>query len=318
MPESAGATRARPSVAILLATYNGASCVQKQLESYLSQTRAPDLILVSDDGSTDDTLEIIEAFRESHPEVRFHIGEGPRRGSAKNFLSLIQDTPDWVDVVALSDQDDVWLPDKLERGLSALSQASHRSEILLYCARTFECDAELNRRRLSRGITRPPAFRHALVQNIAGGNTMMLNRAALDLVRAAGREVAKLVVHDWWIYQIVTGAGGRVIFDPRPVLLYRQHGGNLIGANTGIAARLGRVRLMLSGRFRRWNTINLLALKASSHRLTPENQELIAEFEACRQARLWQRLRLLRRTGLYRQGFFGLLSLYAAALFGRL
>lgn len=318
MPESAGATRARPSVAILLATYNGASCIQEQLESYLSQTRAPDLILVSDDGSTDDTLAIIEAFRDSHPEIRCHIGKGPRRGSAKNFLSLIQDTPDWIDVVALSDQDDVWLPDKLERGLSALSEASPGSEILLYCARTFECDAALNRPRLSRGITRPPAFRHALVQNIAGGNTMMLNRAALDLVRAASREVAKLVVHDWWIYQIVTGAGGRVIFDPRPALLYRQHGGNLIGANTGIAARLRRVRLMLSGRFRRWNTINLLALKASSHRLTPENRRLLAEFEACRQAGAWQRLRLLRRTGLYRQGFFGLLSLYAAALLGRL
>lgn len=318
MPERAGSAGTRPSVAVLLATYNGASCIKEQLESYLSQSRPPDLILVSDDGSTDDTLALIETFRKSHPEICLRITQGPRRGSAKNFLSLLQNTPDWIDVVALSDQDDVWLPDKLERGLTALSETSHGSEILLYCARTFECDAELNHARLSRGITRPPAFRHALVQNIAGGNTMMLNRPALDLVRAAGREVAKLVVHDWWIYQIVTGAGGRVIFDPRPVLLYRQHGGNLIGANTGIAARLRRVRLMLSGRFRRWNTINLLALKASSHRLTPENQKLLAEFEACRKAGLWQRLRLLRRTRLYRQGFFGPLSLYAAALFGRL
>ncbi len=318
MPESAGATRTHPSIAVLLATYNGASCIQEQLESYLSQSRLPDLILVSDDGSTDDTLALIDAFRKSHPEICIRTTNGPRRGSAKNFLSLLQDTPDWIDVVALSDQDDVWLPDKLERGLSALSENSHESEIVLYCARTFECDAELNHLRLSRNITRPPAFRHALVQNIAGGNTMMLNRAALDLVRDASRAVAKLVVHDWWIYQIVTGAGGRVIFDPQPVLLYRQHGGNLIGANTGMAARLRRLRLMLSGRFRRWNTINLLALKASSHRLTPENRQLLAEFDACRKAAVWQRLRLLRQARLYRQGFFGLVSLYTAALFGRL
>lgn len=316
MHEGTGLAEPRPSVAVLLATYNGASCIREQLESFLSQTRRPDLILVSDDGSSDDTLALVDAFRKSHPEICISITKGPCRGSAQNFLSLLRDTPDWIDVVALSDQDDVWLPDKLERGLSALSENSHGSETLLYCARTFECDAQLNHPRLSRGITRPPGFRHALVQNIAGGNTMMLNRAALDLVRDAAREVAQLVVHDWWIYQIVTGAGGRVIFDPRPVLLYRQHGGNLIGANTGITARLRRVRLMLSGVFRHWNTINVHALKASYHRLTPDNQRLLTEFEACRQGPVQQRLRLLRRARLYRQGFWGLVSLYAAALFG--
>ncbi|KPQ22406.1 MAG: Glycosyltransferase like family 2 [Rhodobacteraceae bacterium HLUCCA24] len=310
--------RPSPAVAVLLATYNGAPTLAEQLDSYLAQTRLPDLVLISDDGSTDGTRDAVEAFRVAHPEIRIEVVDGPRRGPAQNFFSLLQRTPAWIDVVALSDQDDVWLPDKLERGLRALTEAAMPGVPTLYCARTLECDETLQRRRLSRGMSRPPGFRHALVQNIAGGNTMMLDRAGLDLVREGSVEARRVVVHDWWIYQIVTGAGGRVVFDQKPVLLYRQHSGNLIGANTGLAAKARRLRLMLSGRFRRWNTINIRALSASAHRLTPENRQLLLEFEACRQGPVWKRLRTMRQTRLYRQGFQGLLSLYAAALLGRL
>jgi glycosyltransferase involved in cell wall biosynthesis len=310
--------RPSPAVAVLLATYNGAPTLAEQLDSYLAQTRLPDLILISDDGSTDGTREAAEAFRDAHPEVRIEVLDGPGRGPAQNFFSLLRRTPGWIDVVALSDQDDVWLADKLERGLRALAETGDRATPTLYCGRTLECDASLRRRRLSRGMSRPPGFRHALVQNIAGGNTMMLDRAGLDLVRQASIEARRVVVHDWWIYQIVTGAGGHVVFDPKPVLLYRQHSGNLIGANTGAAAKLRRLMLMLSGRFRRWNTINIRALTASAHRLTAENRQLLLEFEACRRGSVWKRLRTMRQTRLYRQGVQGLLSLYAAALLGRL
>ena len=161
-------------------------------------------------------------------------------------------------------------------------------------------------------------FRHALVQNIAGGNTMILNTAGWRLVRAAAAEARRVVVHDWWIYQIVSGAGGRVLFDREPGLLYRQHGGNMIGANRGAGARLRRLRALLSGRFRRWTSVNLVALRASAHRLSPGNRALVEALAEGRRQGLFGRLRMLRRTGLYRQGPAGRLSLLLAALLGRL
>lgn len=185
-------------------------------------------------------------------------------------------------------------------------------------ARAGSATRSLGNRRPYPLPARPPGFRHALVQNIAGGNTMMLNRGAIALLAAASREPERIVVHDWWIYQIVSGAGGRVIFDPVPLLLYRQHGGNLIGANDGLRAKYRRLRMLLSGGFRQWNAINIRALSASAHRFTPENRRLLAEFEALRRAGPWGRLRQLKRTGLYRQGLPGRLSLWLAAVLGRI
>lgn len=308
---------AAPKIAILLATYNGAACLQEQLDSFAAQTVPPALILVGDDGSSDDTRAILTAFAEAHPALNLQLTDGPCRGAAQNFLSLLRQCPDWVDVAALSDQDDVWLPDKLHRGLRALESDPSPRDSLLYCGRSWECDASLKKLSLSRGLKKPAGFRHALVQNVAGGNTMMLNRAALDLARSASSEARKLVVHDWWLYQIITGAGGRVIFDDAPLLLYRQHGGNLIGANRGLEAKKKRLRMLVSGRFRRWNTINIAALSASAHRLTPDHRAVLLQFAQERNHGLIRRLIMLWRTGLYRQGVQGTISLYLAAILRR-
>ncbi|WP_315900558.1 glycosyltransferase [Maritimibacter alkaliphilus] len=322
-------------IAILMATYNGADCLRAQLDSFATQTVTPALILVSDDGSRDDSRAIVQAFAEDNPALQVELLEGPRKGAAQNFLHLLQSCPPWIDYAALSDQDDVWLDDKLERGLRALQgaeAAAQRSAApvpepiptpaapprpRLFCGRSWECDATLGNRRLSRGLRRPASFRHALVQNLAGGNTMMLDRAGLDLLQAASREVRKLVVHDWWIYQLITGVGGEILFDPVPLLLYRQHQGNLIGANRGLVAKRVRLRMLFNGRFRRWNTINIAALRGSAHRLTPENRQVLELFAEERNGPPLQRLSMLRRSGLHRQGLAGQMSLYLAALLRR-
>lgn len=307
-----------PKVAVLLATYNGAAGLPAQLQSYAAQTVLPALILVSDDGSSDATRQIVQGFAADHPDLMVELVDGPRMGAAHNFLSLLRRVPDWIDVVSLSDQDDVWLPDKIRRGLRALLDHPSPDDCLLYCGRTWECDAELEHKRMSRGMRRPATFRHALVQNLAGGNTMMLNRPALELLRAASHEARKLVVHDWWIYQVLTGAGGHVIFDNAPLLYYRQHDNNLIGANRGFGAKTRRLSMVLSGRFRRWNTVNIKALSASAHRFTPENQAILRSFSEGRNRSVWRRLVMIWRTGLYRQGLQGNLSLYFAALLRRI
>ena len=304
-------------IVILLATWNGAAHLREQLESFRIQTLHPTRLIVSDDGSRDDTRTILAEFAASDPGFVVDIIEGPRRGGAQNFLHLLQAVPLGTDFIALSDQDDVWLPDKIARGVRLLSRLPADRPALMG-GRSYICDAELHNQRMSSMPRRSPSFCHALVQNFAGGNTMMLNSAGVDLVRAAAAEAGRVVVHDWWIYQIISGVGGDVIFDEVPLLLYRQHGGNQIGANAGVSAKLRRMRWMLSGRFRRWNAINLAALRASSHRFTPENRAIIADFARLQRSGLWDRLAILRRLGLYRQGLEGTLALWLAAVLGRI
>jgi glycosyltransferase involved in cell wall biosynthesis len=309
-------------VAILLATYNGAKALQEQLDSYVRQTHVPALLMVSDDGSTDATRAILTSFAQAHPDIPLTILDGPGAGAAQNFLYLLRQVPDWIDVAALSDQDDVWLPEKLSRGLAALNRAAASQaaagQPLLYCGRSWECDAQLNNRTLSRGLKRPASFRHALVQSIAGGNTMMLDRAALTLCRAASLEAREIVVHDWWIYQIITGVGGKVVFDNTAWTLYRQHSGNLIGANRGFKAKKKRLRMLAAGQYRRWNSINIKALTASAHRFTPENRGVLHMFAQERDGSAVHRVGMILRTGLYRQGRLGSLSLYVVAMLRRI
>lgn len=306
-----------PKIVILLATWNGAANLRAQLDSFCRQTIRPALLLVSDDGSRDDTLAILQDFAAADPGFAVELRAGPQRGGAYNFLSLLQAVPDDADLVAFSDQDDVWLPHKTARGLRLLSRVPGDRPALLG-GRTYVCDEALHNQRMSPLPQRAMGFRHALVQNFAGGNTMILNRAGIALARAAAAEAGRVVTHDWWLYQLVSGAGGEVIYDEVPLLLYRQHGANQIGANTGFWAKMRRLRWMLRGRFRRWNAINLAALSASAHRLTPENREVLADFARLQRAGLAERIAILRRLGLYRQGLGAMTSLWLAAVLGRI
>jgi hypothetical protein len=110
------------------------------------------------------------------------------------------------------------------------------------------------------------------VQSIAGGNTMVFNRAARDLLRQAGENV-EAVTHDWWAYMLVTSCGGAVHYDPYPTVRYRQHDANQFGSNVNPRAQLKRARLLLQGRFRGWVDANLRALQRVRHLMTPENQQ---------------------------------------------
>ena len=112
-----------PHVHVLMATWNGAAHLEEQLRSFEAQTHRDWSLWVSDDGSTDATGRILADHAAAHPG-RVHLFEGPRRGSAANFLSLLAQPDLPPGVVALADQDDVWLPHRLERGLEWLARAT--------------------------------------------------------------------------------------------------------------------------------------------------------------------------------------------------
>lgn len=146
---------------------------------------------------------------------------------------------------------------------------------------------------------------------------MVFNHAAGKLMLEAETNV-NLVVHDWFLYMVVSGCGGVVIYDRVPSLRYRQHATNLIGEKSGFIARLRRFGLMLSGRHQQWNTRNIEALSNLREKLTPKNRSIYDEFSHFRNASLWGRLVGLYHTGLYRQTLAGNITLWLAALFKRL
>lgn len=253
-------------VHILLATYNGAHHLQAQLDSYLAQDHGDWALWVSDDGSTDGTWDLLQGFRAAHPTREIRLLRGPGRGAAANFLSLLchRDLP--AVPVALSDQDDVWLPHRLSRALGMIGTGPAP---VLYGAITTETDADLVPLARQKGPLPAPGFHNALVQNIVAGNTATLNPAALEALRAGG--CPDVPYHDWWLYLRLSGVGARVVLDDEPLLLYRQHAGNVIGAHSGLGAGLKRGLALINGTYRGWIRANLDALLAHDQDLLPDH-----------------------------------------------
>ncbi len=169
-------------VAVLMGTFNGERFLAEQLDSLAAQTHPDWELWASDDGSKDNTLAILEAYRAKWGGERLTVLRGPARGLATNFLSLACKSGIQADYYAYSDQDDIWEPDKLSRAVSWLERMPP-SEPALYCSRTMLVDAAGKEMGLSELHARPPCFANALVQNIAGGNTMVFNNAARNLLR---------------------------------------------------------------------------------------------------------------------------------------
>ncbi len=301
-------------IAILLGTRDGANFLRDQLRSFADQSHQNWFLVVSDDGSRDATRQILAQFAATQPQ-RVVMRDGPQRGVTANFLSLAADPAIDADFFAFSDQDDVWHGDKLSRAVTCLATAP-QGVPALYCGRTELMTEDGRCYGLSPLFRRPPSFGNALVQSLGGANTMVFNRAAKRLVEAAG--MLNVVLHDWWLYQLVSAAGGAVFYDPQPMLKYRQHPDNLIGSNQGGRARVVRIRMMLGGRFRDWNATNLAALRRlPPHLITPDNRRLLDLFAAARSAPLPRRLVDLWRSGVYRQTLLGNVGLLVAALLGR-
>jgi glycosyltransferase involved in cell wall biosynthesis len=221
-------------VTILLSTYNGETFLGAQLESFARQNLADWRLVWRDDGSTDRTVAMMRDFAAGLPAgvCVESASSGPHLGAAPSFLLLLKEARDDT-IIAFADQDDVWLDSKLDRAVAHIMAAGDQPA--LYCAQQFMVDEALRGSRKSAAHVNPPGFPASLTQNIANGNTLVMNRAACDLVTAIpGPEGT---VHDWWSYIVVSACGGKVMFDTEPQILYRLHKNNLIAASPWVAAR---------------------------------------------------------------------------------
>lgn len=302
-------------VVVLLALLNGGRFLWEQLMSLEAQTHRNWSLLVSDDGSTDDSLAIIERFACAHPHRAVEILVGPRRGFAQNFLHLLRHAPDSAEYVAFCDQDDIWLPQKLSRAVAALGP---RQGPGMAIGRRTLCDASGHPMGMSPRPARGASFGNALLQNIGPGNTMVLNRAAVERASSASQLAVDVIAHDWWCYQLLAASGAQVVFDDTPTILYRQHDQNHFGTSRAMRGRLRRLATILCGGFRGWTDANIAALSPMRADFSAENRKIFDTFVAARQARLFQRLRLFRQSGAHRQGRLENAVVWAAVVFNRI
>lgn len=213
------------SVVVLLSAYNGVRFLPEQLDSLRAQTLPPTVVLVRDDGSSDGTPEFLCAYAAAHPGFPLRVSAaapGRNLGWRGSFRALLETAPE-AEFYAFCDQDDRWMPGKLEGQVRALrAAAAGAADKPLLCSCAFEW-ADSNLRPLARcpAPQRPPAFRDVLFHTPAIGFTIVVNAALRRLVLARG--IPDGVPHDRWCL-LAAAAFGRVLHDPSTGALYRRHG----------------------------------------------------------------------------------------------
>ena len=280
-------------VQILLSCYNGRAFLPAQLDSLRAQTVAPRVrVLVRDDGSTDGSADLV---RGSDPgELVIEVVDGTNVGAIASFADLMRRADRACGVFLFCDQDDVWLPDKVECAIRALGDAVASDVPTLVAGRSFVVDEALRPIGVTDDAPKGPSLHNALTQNIAPGHAMAFNRALLD---AAGPSLrpGEVMMHDCWLY-IVACALGHLIWDPVPHARYRLHPGNEAGYQTTRRTRaMAAVKRLFTLDRSIW-TRQAMALRAAfDDRLSVADRALVDAF--CDQRSLGVRWAYLRRYG---------------------
>lgn len=240
-------TKNLPRVAVVMATYNGAKHIEAQLQSLMRQQHVVIHVFFRDDGSTDETLEIVRLACRRHPNVLRLVsdGRGPQRSPGKNFLLGVGAVDlAHYDYLALSDQDDVWLLNKVETAIKVLTEIGadgYSSDLAVW-------DGGRKVSYLKKG-GRQTEYDY-LFQTASAGCTYVLTsraaRAVQQRVTPLISQLDQLTAHDLIIYAVVRASGMRWVHDDRPLMLYRQHGGNTYGSGNVLTTLQNKLRLIRS------------------------------------------------------------------------
>lgn len=287
-----------PRIDVLLATYNGAAYLRAQIDSVMAQKDVEVRLLARDDGSTDATPAILQEYAAHFPGRVIVIPKsGSTRGATDNFLALLARESD-ADYFAFCDQDDVWPQDRLQAAIGQLQALG--TGLRLYCGAVTYVDRNLHELGNSSRPVRP-SFGNALVENIAQGCTMVFDASLRRMI--AENLPTRAAIHDWWLY-LVAAAFGRVVFDPVPRLLYRQHGGNEVGGGVNLLQKIRKNSWRyIGGRGWRMAAQAEHLLELYPEQLTAEQKLLVRRFVAGKRS-LAARLRFLLDWRIRRQSLF--------------
>jgi len=233
-------------VAVLLAAFNGSLWIDEQIDTILAQEGVAVQLFISVDACTDDTLERCRMRAAADPRIQL-IGGSQRFGNAAaNFFHLLATVPfEGFDLVALSDQDDHWLPGKLKRAaeqLVAQRCAAYSSNVIAFWPSGKTC--LLNK-------AQPQVAYDHFFEAAGPGCTYVFTSAVAAFLKAniqeQGEALAAVALHDWYLYALCRAAGWRWFIDPTPGLRYRQHASNVVGANVGVRPLLARFQRIRHG-----------------------------------------------------------------------
>ncbi|WP_440058723.1 glycosyltransferase family 2 protein [Pseudomonas fragariae (ex Marin et al. 2024)] len=235
-----------PKVAVLLAAYNGMAWIEAQLDSILKQTNVCVSVFISVDTSTDGTEAWCADYAQHHASISLLPPAGRFGGASRNFFRLIRDVDfSTFDYVAFSDQDDIWHPDKLQRAVAALAPGHHDAYSSNVTA--FWPDGQ----RVLLDKAQPQVQWDYLFEAAGPGCTYVMNRRLADAFKSSllsHWDAAQAVsLHDWYCYAFARSHGFRWLIDPVPGMDYRQHANNQVGANTGLASLISRLKKIADG-----------------------------------------------------------------------
>ena len=278
-------------ITVLLAAWNGENYLREQMESLLGQTNQEFTILISDDCSTDRTPEIISEYENRFPNrVKSLKNLNPSGSARNNFFRLLKAASD--EYLMFCDQDDIWLPDKVEVTFKEMKKMENvwgmdmpilvhtdlsvadQAGTVLYPSMTRYQKIGVYDNRTS----------HYLVENNITGNTMMINRSLKNLMMQIPETC---VMHDWWL-GLMASCFGKIFYIDRPLVLYRQHGSNQVGAKSGMKQlserRNSREKVRENYRSLFEQAKAFLSIYGQS--MTPGQKELFEEFlTLCKKSR---------------------------------
>ena len=290
-------------VNILMSTYNGQQFLAEQIRSIQEQSYSDWTLFIRDDGSSDNTKEILKDFE--HQDSRIHIIDSDKSdnlGVIKSFHKLVNH--DRADYYFFSDQDDVWLPNKLELSLKEAQNYLADLPLMVYMdLKVVNQDLEIMTESMvkSQSHHANTELVQELTENTVTGGVAMINHALAEM----WQETDDILMHDWYL-ALLASAFGNLVFIDQPGELYRQHSDNVLGART------------LSKRFKKWIRPHILfavywdliknSQKQARHLLqmplSQSNRELIEAFVTIMDKPMLERFRILRKYGLRKNKAF--------------
>ena len=290
-------------VNILMSTYNGQQFLAEQIRSIQDQSYTDWTLFIRDDGSSDNTKEILKDFERQ--DSRIHLIDSDKSdnlGVIKSFHKLVNH--DRADYYFFSDQDDVWLPNKLELSLKEAQNYLADLPLMVYMdLKVVNQDLEIMTESMvkSQSHHANTELVQELTENTVTGGVAMINHALAEM----WQETDDILMHDWYL-ALLASAFGNLVFIDQPGELYRQHSDNVLGART------------LSKRFKKWIRPHILfavywdliknSQKQARHLLqmplSQSNRELIEAFVTIMDKPMLERFRILRKYGLKKNKAF--------------
>jgi rhamnosyltransferase len=299
-----------PKVAVFLAAYNGIRYLPQQLNSILMQEDVAVTVYVSVDQSVDGTEAWFDAGAQSDSRI-IVLPHGERfGGAAKNFFRLIQDVDfSKFDYVSFADQDDIWQQDKLKRHIELMQKNdvdAVSSNVIAFWpdGKTKLIDKSKPQRELD-----------FLFESAGPGCTFLMTPWLVNEVKKllvdSSSDASQVALHDWLVYAVCRASGRKWLIDPTPSMQYRQHGKNVVGANSGLKAKLARLKKISNGWYRR-EVLKVLEVSCSLSS-NPQLQNLKTNIT---KSDLSSRFNLLRVVPQARRRFYDRVFLALMIVFG--